>query len=77
MTDPKVTMTLILDNDMVVTDVPCTGATVVAQYADGYFALAITAEGTCVLGFEGEQPASVSMRDLVDLFATKPAETLH
>jgi len=31
MTDPKVMMTLILDNDMVVTDVPCTGATVIGS----------------------------------------------
>jgi hypothetical protein len=76
-TDSKVLMTFILDKDVVVTDVPCTGATLIAQYGEHYFAFAISAQGTCVLGFEGEHHVSVSMRDLVDLFREKCAGNLQ
>ncbi|MGO9117637.1 MAG: hypothetical protein ACLQPD_08500 [Desulfomonilaceae bacterium] len=58
MADSKGLMPLILDKDMVVTDAPCAGATLIDQYTDGFFALVTTAGGTCVLGFEGEQPGS-------------------
>jgi hypothetical protein len=77
MTDEKVLMTLILDKDMVVTDAPCTGATLIAQYPESYFALAITADGDCVMGFEGEPPVSIGIADLVDLFRAKSGESLQ
>jgi len=73
----NVLMTLILDKDMVVTDVPCASATLIAQYAERYFALAVTAEGTCVLGFEGEHQVSLNMQDLLDLFKEKNSDNLH
>jgi hypothetical protein len=73
----NVSMTLILDKDMVITDIPCTSATLIAQYPERYFALAITAQGKCVLGFEGERQVSLDMQDLLDLFRKKSAENLH
>jgi hypothetical protein len=73
----NVSMTLILDKDMVITDIPCTSATLIAQYPERYFALAITAQGKCVLGFEGERQVSLNMQDLVDLFREKSADTLQ
>lgn len=66
MTGEKILATLILDGHMAVTDEPCDSATLIAQYADKFFALAITSEGTLVLGFEGESPISIQMRDLKD-----------
>jgi hypothetical protein len=77
MTDEKVLMTLILDKDTVVADAPCAGATLIAQYPDGYFALAITAGGTCVFGLDGEPPVSIGITDLIDLFRVKSAESLQ
>jgi hypothetical protein len=77
MMDAKVLMTLILDKDIVVTDAPCTGATLIAQYPDNYFAMAITADGDCVLGFEGEPPVSIGIADLIDLFRAKSVESLQ
>jgi hypothetical protein len=73
----NVLMTLILDKDIVVTDVPCASATLIAQYAERYFAFAITAEGTCVLGLDGEHHVSVSMHDLLDMFKAKCTDTLQ
>jgi hypothetical protein len=67
MANDRISMTLLLDENMVVTDAPCSDATLISQYTDGLFALTITAEGTCVLGFDGEQHISVNIRDLVDL----------
>lgn len=77
MMDEKVLMTLILDKDMVITDAPCTGATLIAQYPGSYFALAITSGGDCVLGFEGESPVTIGLADLIDLFRTKSRESLQ
>jgi hypothetical protein len=77
MNPSEVFMTLILDKDMVVTDVPCSSATLIAQYPERYFAFAITAQGTCILGFEGEHHVSVSVHDLVDLFREKCAGNLQ
>ncbi len=77
MMDEKVLMTLILDKDMVITDAPCAGATLIAQYPDNYFALAITADGTCVLGLDGEPPVSIGITDLIDLFRAKSCECLQ
>lgn len=74
MNDDKVFMTLILDKEMVVTDEPCEAATLIAQYADGYFAFAVTADGKCVLGFEGEEHVSLNMDQLYDLFRAKQGE---
>ena len=76
-TDEKILMTLILDEDMAVTDAPCTGATVIAQYTDRYYALTITAGGTCLLGSEGEPPVSIGIRNLLDLVKATRAETLQ
>jgi len=77
MNDKQVSMTLVLDKDMVVTDVPCTGATLIAQYTDGYFAFAINSGNTCVFGFEGEQPVSIDIHELVELLRPKSAEILN
>jgi hypothetical protein len=77
MHDDKVFMTLILDREMVVTDQPCDGATLIAQYGHGYFAFAVTADGTCVLGFEGEEHVSLNMQQLRDLFKAKQDEMRH
>ena len=77
MNDKQVSMTLVLDKDMVVTDVPCTGATLIAQYTDGYFASAIGSNNTCVFGFEGEQPVSIDIHELVELLKPKRAEILN
>jgi hypothetical protein len=74
MHDDKVFMTLILDKEMVVTDKPCDGATLIAQYTKGYFAFAVTADGTCVLGFEGEEHVSLTMHQLHELFKAKRGE---
>jgi hypothetical protein len=65
--DEGILATLILDKDMVVTDKPCAGATLIAQFPEGYFALTITEGGKCALGFEGAHPVSISMRDLLAL----------
>jgi len=75
--DEKVVMTLIVDGDMAVSDVPCTGATVIAQYADHYYALTITAGGAFLLGSEGEPPVSIGIRDLLDLVRATRTETLQ
>jgi hypothetical protein len=77
MTDEKVLMTLILDKDMIVTDAPCAGATLIAQYSGSYFSLAITAGGTYVLGLDGEPPVSIGITDLIDLFKAKSGENLQ
>ncbi len=77
MADEKVLMTLILDKDMIVTDAPCAGATLIAQYPDSYFALAVTAGGTCVLGLDGEPSVSIGITDLIDLFKAKSGENLQ
>ena len=77
MNDEQVLMTLVLDKDMVVTDVPCTGATLIAQYNDGYFAFAIGSNNTCVFGFEGEQPVSLDIHELLELLKPKKTEMLH
>lgn len=77
MTDEKVFMSLILDKDMVVTDAPCTGATLIAQYGAGYFAVAVTAGGTCVFGLDGGEPLSIGVIDLVNLLRAKRDESLH
>ena len=77
MTDEKVSMTLILDKDMVVTDAPCTSATLIAQYSDGFFACAVTAGGTWVFGREGAQPVSIGISDLLGLLQAKRAGELQ
>jgi len=77
MNDEQVLMTLVLDKDMVVTDAPCTGATLIAQYNDGYFAFAINSGNTCVFGFEGEQPVSIDIHELLEMLKPKRAEMLH
>lgn len=75
--EEKIRMSLILDRDMVVTDAPCTGATLIAQYSDRYVALAVTAEGTWVFGCEGEQPLSIRVNDLLTLLQAKTAAELQ
>lgn len=75
--DEKVLMTLILDKDMVVTDAPCTGATMIAQYRDGHYILAIAADGTWVFGREGEQPLSIDVHDLLHLLQAKRGGQAH
>ncbi len=77
MADDKALATLILDEEMVVNDAPFTGATLIAQYIDGYFALTITSDGACVLGSEGEQSVSIGMRDLLDLVRVDREHRLH
>ena len=67
MTDDKILATLILDKDMVVSDKPCAGATLIAQFPEGYFALTVTDSGKCAFGFEGTPPVSIGVRDLLDL----------
>lgn len=75
--DEGILATLILDKDMVVTDEPCTGATLIARFPEGFFALTITDEGKCALGFEGGQPVSIDVRDLLDLVKLKTDHILH
>ncbi len=75
--DEGLLATLILDKDMVVTDKPCTGATLIARFPKGFFALTITDEGKCALGFEGGQPVSIDVRDLLDLVKIKTDHILH
>ncbi len=75
--DEKVLMSLILDKDMVVTDAPCTGATLIVQYKDEYFALAVTADGTWVFGRDGEQPFSIDVNDLLNLLQARHGGELH
>jgi hypothetical protein len=75
--DEGLLATLILDKDMVVTDKPCTGATLIARFPEGFFALTITDEGKCALGFEGGQPVSIDVRDLLDLVKIKTDHILH
>ena len=77
MNDEQVLMTLVLDKDLVVTDAPCTGATLIAQYNDGYFAFAINSGNTCVFGFEGEQPVSIDIHELLEMLKPKRAEMLQ
>ncbi len=78
MNDEQVLMTLVLDKDLVVTDAPCTGATLIAQYADRYFAFAINSgNNTCVFGFEGEEPVSIAIDKLVEILKPKRAEMLN
>jgi hypothetical protein len=75
--DDTVLMTLILDKDTVVTDAPCANATLIAQYADGFFACAVTGDGTWVFGREGREPVSIGIDDLLDLLQTKHEGELH
>jgi hypothetical protein len=77
MADDKALATLILDEEMVVNDAPFTGATLIAQYTDGYFALTITSDGACVLGSEGEQSVSIGVHDLLDLVRADREHRLH
>jgi hypothetical protein len=77
MNDEQVLMTLVLDKDLAVTDAPCAAATLIAQYTDGYFAFAINSGNTCVFGFEGEQPVTIDIRELIEMLKPKRAETLH
>ena len=72
----KVLMSLIIDKDMVVADAPCTGATPIAKYDEGFFAFAISGE-QCVFGFEGQKHFAIDIHELIDLFANKNAESLH
>jgi len=76
-TEEKILMSLILDKDMVVTDAPCTGATLIAQYGTGYFAVAVTAGGTCVFGLDGGEPLSIDVSDLLNLLRVKHDEKLN
>jgi hypothetical protein len=75
--DEGILATLILDKDMVVTDKPCTGATLIAQFPEGYFALTITDGGKCALGFEGAHPVSIDVRELLDLIKVKTDQMLQ
>ena len=75
--DEGILATLILDKDMVVTDKPCTGATLITQFPEGYFALTITDGGKFAFGFEGGQPVSIDVRDLLDLVKAKTDHVLH
>jgi hypothetical protein len=75
--DETVLMSLILDKDMVVTDAPCAGATLIAQYSDGYVALAVTAGGTWVFGREGGQPISIGISDLLKMLEAKRENDLQ
>jgi hypothetical protein len=75
--DEGILATLILDKDMVVTDKPCTGATLITQFPEGYFALTITEGGKCALGFEGAQPVSIDVSDLLDLVKVKTDQMLQ
>ncbi len=78
MSDEQVLMTLVLDKDLVVTDAPCAAATLIAQYTDGYFAFAINSgNNTCVFGFEGEQPVSIDIHELLEMLKPKNADMLH
>ncbi len=77
MADNKALATLILDEEMIVNDAPFTGATLIAQYTDGYFALTITSDGACVLGSEGENSVSIGMHELLDLVRTDREHSLH
>jgi hypothetical protein len=75
--DEGILATLILDKDMVVTDKPCTGATLITLFPEGYFALTITDGGKCAFGFEGGQPVSIDVRELLDLVKAKSDHILH
>ena len=75
--DEKVLMSLILDKDIVVTGAPCTGATLIAQYEDEYFALAVTADGTWVFGRDGEPPLSIGVNDLLNLLQARHGGEVH
>jgi hypothetical protein len=77
MTDDKILATLIVDKEMVATDLPCTGLTLIAQYADRYVVLALAADHTCTLGFEGEPPVTIGMNELLELIKAKRDEGLH
>ncbi|MBI5251558.1 MAG: hypothetical protein HY912_18870 [Desulfomonile tiedjei] len=77
MADEMISTTFILDEHTVVADEPCSSATLIAQFSDGYFALTITSGGSLVLGFEGESPTSIRMRDLHDLVRLKQGDTLQ
>jgi hypothetical protein len=77
MTDDKILATLILDEEMIVTDRPCAGATLITQYADRYVVLALTADRTCTIGLEGEPPVTIGLKDLLDLMRAKRDEALH
>ena len=77
MADDKILATLILDKDMIVTDRSCTGATLIAQMTDGYFIFAMSPDGTCALGFEGENPVSIDIHDLLELAKGKHPGTMQ
>jgi hypothetical protein len=72
----KVLMSLIIDKDMVVADAPCTGATLIAEYDDGFFAFAISGE-KCVFGFEGKNHVAIDIHELIDLLAPRNRDTLQ
>jgi hypothetical protein len=72
----NVLMSLIIDKDMVVADAPCTGATLIAKYDDGFFAFAISGD-KCVFGFEGKKHVVIDIHELIDLFTTKNREMLQ
>jgi len=77
MPDETILATLILDKLTAVSDETCASATLIAQYSEGYFALTITAGGSLVLGFEGEPPTSIGLKDLRDLVKTKQKGMIH
>ena len=77
MTNDKILATLIVDKEMIVTDIPCTGATLIAQFPDRYLVLALAADRTCTLGFEGEPPVTIGMNELRDLIKARRNEALH
>ncbi len=77
MADEQMLTTLILDKHTAVADEPCSNATLIAQYSDGYFALTITSEGELVLGFEGESPTSIPVRDLRELVKATQDGMIH
>jgi hypothetical protein len=77
MADEQMLTTLILDKRAAVSHEPCSSATLIAQYPDGYFALTITSEGELVLGFEGESPTSIPVRDLRELVKATQDGMIH
>lgn len=77
MADEQMLTTIILDTRTLVADEPCSSATLIAQYPYGYFALTITSEGEAILGFEGESPTSIPMRDLRELVKATQDGMIH
>ncbi|HMK36810.1 MAG TPA: hypothetical protein VK463_17180 [Desulfomonilaceae bacterium] len=77
MTDDQLLATLIVDKEMIVSDLPGAGATLITQYSDRYVVFTITADRNCTLGFEGEPPVSMNISELVSTLKKKRAETLQ